>query len=90
MEFDRIRLATSVVNRILNTYDAINQRKALPTPPMVEGDSPRAPDPTIAGANLEIRLEQPVTGAATPEGEAAGEAALLGESPLHGILTNER
>lgn len=90
MEFDRIRLATSVVNRILNTYDAINQRRALPTPPVIEANNPRAPDPTIAGANLELRLEEPVTGAATPEGEAAGEAALLGRPPLHGMLTNER
>lgn len=90
MEFDRIRLATSVVNRILNTYDAINQRRALPTPPMVNAEPPRAPDPTMAGASLELRLEEPVKGAATSEGEAAGEAALLGRPPLHGILTNER
>lgn len=88
MEFDRIRLATSVVNRILNTYDAINQRRALPTPLVVDAEPPRAPDPTMAGANLELRLEEPVTGAATPEGEAAGEAALLGRSPLDGILTD--
>ena len=88
MDFDKIRLATSVVNRILNTYDAINQRRALPTPPVVDAEPPRAPDPTMAGANLELRLEEPVTGAATPEGEAAGEAALLGRSPLEGMLTD--
>lgn len=87
MDFDRIRLATSVVNRILNTYDAINQRKALPAPPAMNVGGPLPPDPTMAGANLEMRLEQPITGAATPEGEAAGEAALLGRSPLEGMLT---
>ena len=88
MDFDRIRLATSVTNRILNTFDAIRQRKALPAPPTMDAGGPLTPDPTMAGASLEMRLEQPVTGAATPEGEAAGEAALLGGSPLDGMLTD--
>lgn len=89
MDFDRIRLATSVTNRILNTYDAIHQRKALPAPPAMGTGGPLPPEPTMAGASLEMRLEQPVTGAATPEGDAAGEAALLRGAPdtaLDGLL----
>lgn len=89
MEFDQIRLATSVTNRILNAYDDIKARRR-PETPVVAADQPLVPDPTMAGAGIEVRLEQPAMGEAGPAGEAAAEATLTGgvaDTPLEGLLT---
>lgn len=88
MDFDRIRLATSVTNRILNTYDAIKARRPLPEPAVAPSNPPLVPEPTLAGVDLEMRLDQPIAGEAS--GEPAAEAALTGgiiDTPLEGLMT---
>lgn len=45
------RLATSVVNRILDIYDGL--------PPRVSPGMPAAPEPSSSGAQLEQQLQQP-------------------------------
>ena len=90
MDFDRIRLATSVTNRILNTYDAIKERRALPQPDIVPSTPPLVPEPTMQGVDLEMRLDQPIVGEAS--GEPAGQAVLTGgiiDTPLEGLMTAE-
>lgn len=92
MDFDKLRLATSVTNRILNTYDAIRERRALPQPAVAPSNPPLVPDPTMTGAGLDMRLEASTTGAATPAGDSAAEAALTGgvvDTPLEGLMTAE-
>lgn len=86
----KMHIATSVVNRILNTYDEINQSLA-PAPAMM-AEMPNVPDPTLEGANLDIGLETVVPeGAAAPadplQSDAVG-AALMGGDTADGVIAN--
>lgn len=82
MKFPRYHIAESVVNRILNAHDDIEagerarteQRALTPTPP----------DPTLQGAELDVRLAQPPAPAA-PDASALASTA-QGGTALDGLI----
>jgi hypothetical protein len=83
MRFPRMHIAESVVNRILNTYDGVQD---LTAPVMDE--PPPAPNPAEDGAMLTeaLRVTRPV-GSVSPEGAQVAAAAAMGQSPLEGLLS---
>jgi len=86
----KMHIATSVVNRILNAYDEINQMQAPTVPTLSE--MPNVPDPSIEGANLDLGLEQianaPAAAPTDPVQSDATSAALLGGTPADGVIAN--
>lgn len=58
IKFPRIHVAESVVNRILNTRDEL-RAGARPAPAVVPAPAPNVPDPTLPGAELDLKLAQP-------------------------------
>lgn len=65
--FRRQRLATSVVNRILNLYDELPRPQSL-------GD-PAAPGPVPGGQQLDARLAAPTPPVTGPADELTGAVA---------------
>jgi len=83
MKFPTMHIAASVVNRILNAHDEIEEgaRAELAA---AQVSPPKPPDPTLEGAELDVRLSQPPGGAAPDQAALASTA--LGGKALAGII----
>jgi len=83
MKFPRYHIAESVVNRILNAHDEIEagSRAELAA---ARAASPVPPDPTLEGATLDVKLNQPPAPAAPDQAALASTAQ--GGDALGGLI----
>lgn len=92
INFPRMHVAESVINRILNAHDDIEASTAASAAPVAS--PPSVVDPSVEGAQIDARLAQspmPVSpmpeqlGGNGPE-ENVFEATVSGGTPLQGLL----
>lgn len=79
IKFPKMHIADSVVNRIMNAANEIDIQTPISYVP-----DPIVPDPTIEGAQLDLKLEQPVP-AVAPNDDVIS-AITEGESSLTGLI----
>lgn len=92
IRFPKMHIAQSVVNQILNAHDEI-ERSIAPPVAAEPREAPDVADPTLEGAMLDTKLQQPVSPDMPPptdgpNGPAVNtlEATLSGGTPLNGLL----
>lgn len=89
IKFPKLHVAESVVNRIMNTADEIRTarqaRKSVPVP-----INPTVPDPTMEGAELDMKMSggvPPVSAPSDPQEAATAAGVLTGGDSITPTVT---
>lgn len=88
IRFPQMSIAASVVNRILNVADEIESQR-IATQALSVPSTPAVPDASVAGQQIDAKLEQgtpDVPAVDDPEAAAAATSIATGGTALEGLL----
>ena len=83
IKFPKVHIATSVVNRILNIADGLEQEA-----PGIAAPPPTVPDPTVEGQAIDAQLAAPISPNLPGLNQSPDPGATVSGAPLLDTMVN--